>query len=182
MVFTLFKRYITTYTSSPYNVYVVDLTNYPAGANGHPFGYNTICDMNGSNFADGLGEDSTFNITGEYKFDSTSCPPYVQNASPAVPNNFVLPAIGTECTNMCYTIIYDSLHKLPSADLPSYEPFAGGAAYTYQSSTSIMTSASALQMLLIVRLISTLQYARIFFSNGLHIHIISIAPNKTGLL
>ena len=129
--------YITSYVSSPYNIYVIDLTNYPAGVNGHPFGPNTLCDMNGSGFADGLGEDSSFDITAKFLYDSTSCPPYVQLATSSVPNAFYLPAIGAEYTNMCYTPPYNGLLHLPSSLLP-YQ-----ASYEYQSYSGVNTSATA---------------------------------------
>jgi hypothetical protein len=100
------NRYVTNYASAGDTITVIDLTRYPAGSNGHPFGYNTICDLNGLGFADGLAEDSSFVLTDTLIYD-TLCPPYQQIGSANAPAGFSIAAIWVEYNNMCFSGTYN---------------------------------------------------------------------------
>ncbi len=52
--------YISTSFNPPYTVNNIDLTGYPAGITGQPFGPNTIQDLDGNGNADAIAEGNTF--------------------------------------------------------------------------------------------------------------------------
>ena len=125
---------ISTYTSGGMNIYVIDLTKYPATHHGHPFGINTISDMSGGGHADALAEDSSFYITANFIYDTISCPPYAQLAGPTT---FDIPGIWVNYSNMCFTKTYDRTLLLP------FSSIKGDAEYLYSSNLNPKTYINA---------------------------------------
>jgi hypothetical protein len=93
--------YITTY---PYagglKVNEINLTHYPAGINGHPFGSNTIQDLFGNGYADEIAERDTFYVTARFIYDTVSCFPFDQCGNTTT----YLPSIGLKYNNECYSL------------------------------------------------------------------------------
>ncbi len=129
------SSYYQSYTNLGMNIIVIDLTKYPAGKSGSPFGANTIQDLDGSGFADALADNNSFYVSATFRYDSTSCPSFAQCGGI---KTFYLPAMYAIYNNQCFSLPYYR-HKLLSTDSLSID-----ASYEYQSASNTgITSVTA---------------------------------------
>ncbi len=142
--FTTFKinghpiglQYIYIYQNGGQNIYLIDLSKYPALPNGHPFGYNTICDNNGDSIADQLAADSSFTVTAKIIYD-TVCPSAFSQCTSIL---WYMPAVSITYVNQCHTTIpYDTARNVPFMRT-LFDNTVAGNIYRHDIETSSITT------------------------------------------